>query len=255
MVGGIRFFLGIENRIEEDEEKEKEIKVEEVNQHLFVYKRSITSRHSHKTRARKRDTQRQIAERRRKMRRANEMMGQPRFPAIALVYDAQGFCEKMLNQLKKVILILLSHIQTKEQFSVRLMMMDIISRFIGYHKLCLFPFYAFIQSYLTAHQQQVTRILVFLVQSCHDYVPPEELMPLVRIIADNFVTDHSSPEVIALGINTLSEIFLRIPLLYQMEELEPLIHEVVEFKNNRDKGVVVAARNFLNVGLRRGFDW
>ena len=80
------------------------------------------------------------------------------------------------------------------------------------------------------YKRQVTRILVYLVQSCHDYVPPEELMPLVRVIADNFVTDHSSPEVIALGINTLSEIFLRIPLLYQMEELEPLIHEVVEFK-------------------------
>ena len=127
-------------------------------------------------------------------------------------------------------------------------MMDILSRFIGYHKLCLFPFYAFIQSYLTAHQQQVTRILVFLVQSCHDYVPPEELLPLVRVIADNFVTDHSTPEVIALGINTMSEIFLRIPLLFQMEELEPLIHEVVEFRMNKDKGVMVAARNFLNVG-------
>lgn len=34
MIGGIRFFLGIETRIEEDEEKEKEIKVDEVNQHL-----------------------------------------------------------------------------------------------------------------------------------------------------------------------------------------------------------------------------
>ena len=60
------------------------------------------SSHSHKTRARKRDTQRQIIERRRKLRRANELTGQPRFPAIALVYDPQGFCEKMLNRLKKV---------------------------------------------------------------------------------------------------------------------------------------------------------
>ena len=70
----------------------------------------------------------------------------------------------------------------------------------------------------------------------------------MRVIADNFVTDHSTPEVIALGINTMSEIFLRIPLLFQMEELEPLIHEVVEFRMNKDKGVMVAARNFLNVG-------
>ena len=38
------------------------------------------------------------------------------------------------------------------------------------------------------------------------------------------------------------------------EELEPLIHEVVEFKNNRDKGVVVAARNFMNVKIERRSD-
>ena len=130
-------------------------------------------------------------------------------------------------------------------------MMDLISRFIGYHKLCIFPFYTFIQSYLTAHQQQVTRILVFLVQACHDYVPPEELMPLVRILADNFVSDHSQPEVIALGINTISEIFLRIPLLFEEEELEPLIQEIVEYKSYKDKGVVIAARNFMNVRVNR----
>ena len=45
---------------------------------------------------------------------------------------------------------------------MRLLLMDVISRFVGYHKLCLFPFYAFLQSYLTAHQQQVTRIRFFL---------------------------------------------------------------------------------------------
>ena len=134
---------------------------------------------------------------------------------------------------------------------MRLLLMDVISRFVGYHKLCLFPFYAFLQSYLTAHQQQVTRILVFLVQSCHDYVPPEELVPLVRVIADNFVSDRAQPEVIALGINTLSEMFLRVPLLFQLEDLEPLIHELVDFRTSRDKGVMVAARNFLNVFVGR----
>ena len=37
MIGGIRFFLGIETRIEEDEEKEKEIKVEEIDQHAYLF--------------------------------------------------------------------------------------------------------------------------------------------------------------------------------------------------------------------------
>ena len=130
---------------------------------------------------------------------------------------------------------------------MRLLLMELISRFIGYHKLCVFPFYTFIQSYLTAHQQHVTRILVFLTQACHDFVPPEELFPLVRVIADNFVNDHSSPEIVALGINTISEIFARIPLLFEADELQPLILELVEMKTNKDKGVAVASRNFLNV--------
>ena len=61
------------------------------------------------------------------------------------------------------------------------------------------------------------------------------------------MNDHSSPEVVALGINTISEIFARIPLLFEAEELQPLILELVEMKANKDKGVAVAARNFLNV--------
>ena len=40
MIGGIRFFLGIETRIEEDEEKEKEIKVDEIDQHAYLATRT-----------------------------------------------------------------------------------------------------------------------------------------------------------------------------------------------------------------------
>lgn len=90
--GGIRFFLGIETRIEEDEEKERVVEEEEIDHH----------NHSHKTKSRERDTQRQIQQRRKKLRKANTTESNPRFPAIALVYDPQGFTEKMLNKLKGV---------------------------------------------------------------------------------------------------------------------------------------------------------
>ena len=244
-VGGVRFFLGIETRLEEDQEKEREVVDEAVDSHS----------HSHKTRARQRDTERQVAARRRKLRRANQTASNPRFPAIALVYDPQGFAEKLLSRLRTVGQRREREIQTKEQFSVRLLLMDLISRFIGYHKLCVFAFYPFVQSYLTAHQQHVTRILVFLTQACHDFVPPEELFPLLRVIADNFVSDHSSPEAAALGINTISEIFSRVPLLFEADELQPLIRELVAMKSHKDKGVAVAARGFLGVEPRGGAHW
>lgn len=51
------------------------------------------------------------------------------------------------------------------------------------------------QSYLTSHQEHVTKILVYIVQSCHDYIPADELIPVVKLIANNFVSDRSRPEV------------------------------------------------------------
>ena len=41
------------------------------------------------------------------------------------------------------------------------------------------------------------------------------------------MSDHSQPEVIALGINTITEMFVRVPLLFEEEELLPLIQEIV----------------------------
>jgi hypothetical protein len=41
--------------------------------------------------------------------------------------------------------------------------------------------------YLNSHQQQVTVILAYLVQACHDLVPPEELIPVIKNVANNFV--------------------------------------------------------------------
>ena len=84
--------MGIENRIEEDEEKEKVVEDEEIDHHS----------HSHKTKSRERDTQKQIQQRRKKLRKANTTESNPRFPAIALVYDPQGFTEKLLSRLKGV---------------------------------------------------------------------------------------------------------------------------------------------------------
>ena len=78
---------------------------------------------------------------------------------------------------------------------MRMLMMDLISRFMGYHKLCIFSFYTFMQSYLTSHQEHVTKILVYIVQSCHDYIPADELIPVVKLIANNFVSYRSRPEV------------------------------------------------------------
>ncbi len=86
-----------------------------------------------------------------------------------------------------------------EKFEVKVMAMGLISRLIGTHQLMLLDFYAFIQKYLQPHQQDVTVILAILGQSCHPLVPPDCLEAPIRAIANNFVSDHNSAEVMTVG--------------------------------------------------------
>jgi protein SDA1 len=51
--------------------------------------------------------------------------------------------------------------------------------------------------------KNVTAIMSFLVQSCHSKIPPDVLEPIIKAIADQFVTDRSSPEAMAVGINSI----------------------------------------------------
>lgn len=50
------------------------------------------------------------------------------------------------------------------------MMMNVISRVIGVHKLLLLNFYPYLQRYVQPHQRDVTHLLAAAVQSCHDQV-------------------------------------------------------------------------------------
>lgn len=98
-------------------------------------------------------------------------------------------------------------------------MMNFISRLIGCHKLIIYKFYSFLQKYLTSHQAEVTHILAYLIQSCHELVPPEELLPVVKAIAYNFITERCRNEVITVGINSIREIFVRVPTLLKEQDM------------------------------------
>lgn len=50
-------------------------------------------------------------------------------------------------------------------------------------------------------------MLLYAAQACHELVPPDIVEQLVRVIAQNFVTDRNSPEAITVGLNTIREIF------------------------------------------------
>jgi protein SDA1 len=93
----------------------------------------------------------------------------------------------------------LQQTSNNDRFEVKLMTMNLISRIIGVHKLMLLGFYSYLIRYLQPHQRDVTLILAILAQATHELVPPDVLEPVVKAIANNFISDRCSAEVMIAG--------------------------------------------------------
>ena len=63
-------------------------------------------------------------------------------------------------------------------------------------------------------------------QACHDLVPPEWLQPIIRHLCNQFVHDRARPEEVCVGLKTVREICMRMPLIMNEEMLlvSPLSH-------------------------------
>ncbi|BEI81033.1 hypothetical protein CcaverHIS002_0201930 [Cutaneotrichosporon cavernicola] len=157
------------------------------------------------------------------------------FPALELLNDPQTFGEKLYDNLHK----------HDKQYSLehKVLIMQLLSRVMGVHKLCILGFYTYIIKYLTYHQLQVTLILVALAQSVHELTPPDVLTPVIRKLAQEFVHPGVGAEVIAAGINAIREVCRRQP--WCMEE--DLLSDLIEYKKSKDKGVATAAGGLLQL--------
>ena len=240
IVGGIHFFLGIDVAIDADEDEEDEgmeelIKEAEKVQEQAPVAKKTKARQRRRAKVLKSGRRARIAQERGEQRKIQA--SGPRFPALQLLNDPQTFVEKLFRKLRS----------SKQPFDVRCLMMNLVSRLIGFHELMCLNFYSFMQRYMQPHQRDVTKLMAYVVQACHNVVPPDEVAPVVKIIADNFVTDRCSGEVIAVGINTIREMITRMPLLLDEEAIEHIWLDLVQYKKYRgDKNVNVAARSALN---------
>ena len=236
VITGIKFFLGIEQLIDDDEANEDEEHEKASHAQEVLAKKTRTV---HKKTGKRMRAKRKAEMKAKKVLNSEEerKIG-PRFPAIQLINDPQGFAEKLFKRLRN----------GKDPFETRCLQMNLISRLIGVHRLIVINFYSFLQRYFNAHQRDVTRILSYFIQALHILIPPEEIEPMVQTIANNFVTDRHSGEVIAVGINTLREIVSRVPLLLEIENLAAIWQDAVGYRHYRgDKNVTVSARSMLNL--------
>merc|ERR1712137_7001 len=224
LVPALQFFLANTTPKEDDEEEDTNA---EVNSKL----QKLLHGHSRMTKKRKARINRykELSQKEKK----RDAYLTPNFPAIQLIHDPLGFSEKLFGALKR----------STDRFEVKLMMMNLISRLIACHKLQLINFYPWIQRYLQPHQEEVTHILCILAQSVHDLIDQESILPTVRVLANNFITDRCSANAIAVGLNTIREICMRCP--YAMDDT--LLQDLVEYKKYKEKSVSMAARSLITL--------
>ena len=185
------------------------------------------------------------------------------YSALHLLYDAPrydsflwtrcdafaDFSERLFRQLES----------SNERFEVKLLHQDMISRLIGLHHLLLLNFYPYLQRYLQPHQRQVTKILLYLAQASHPYVPPDILQSLCKTIANQFITERKlrrsdgrrvrffadliSTSSFVFRLNTIREVCSRCYLAMD----EDLLQDLSKYKSYRDKSVSAAARSLIQL--------
>lgn len=220
-VTAVKFFLN-SNDGQDDEEEDEDIP--------DLKKMQMANLHSKKTKSkdRKMDAARKKVKRKAKKGEKAESFN---FSALHLINDPQGFAEKLYSKLNS----------KEDRWEVRLMKMNLVSRVIGIHQLTILGFYPLLMKYLQPSQRDVTMVLVCAAQASHSLVPPDILEPVLKAIANNFVTDRVSNEVMAVGINGIREICIRQPLAIEAA----LLQDLTQYKSHRDKSVLMAARSLI----------
>lgn len=225
LVAGLKFFLGKDEDEKNESDSESETEGPSARDLMVRYS---TGKKTSKNK-KKMEKAMKVLKKHKKKKKAEVF----NFSAIHLIHDPQDFSEKLLKQLE----------DSKERFEVKIMMMELISRLVGIHELFLFNFYPFIQRFLQPHQREVTKILLCAAQASHQLVPPEIIESVIMTIANNFVTDRNSGEVMTVGINAIKEVAARCPLAIT----EDLLQDLAQYKTHKDKNVMMSARGLIQL--------
>ncbi|KAH8370898.1 hypothetical protein KR093_005509 [Drosophila rubida] len=225
LVTSLKFFLGHDDEDEAGSDSESENEVD-------LKGALMANRVNKKTKKRQKQLQ-QIKKQAVKAQKKKKNAPAFNFSGIHLIHNPQGMAEALFKQLQG----------TNERFEVKLMHLDVISRLIGIHELFLFGYYPYITRFLQPHQRQVTRVLQFAAQASHALVPGDIIEPILKTIANNFITERNSSDVMAIGLNATREICMRCPLSMG----EDLLQDLAMYKTYKEKSVMMAARSLISL--------
>ncbi|RCI17176.1 hypothetical protein L249_3190 [Ophiocordyceps polyrhachis-furcata BCC 54312] len=227
-VGAARFFLGGDKEREEleDESSDEEVDLGKVRHQITINKKSKKQKDALKKAVSK------VKRNERKKSKPHPL----NFSALHLLHDPQTFTEQLFSK----------HLQNnkaKLALESKLLILQLVTRLVGLHRLTVVALYSWFIKFLTPRQQSVTSFLASLAQGTHDLVPPDVLEPLLQKIANEFVSEASASEVAAAGLNAIREICARQPLAMT----ETLLQDLVQYRKSKDKGVMMAAKGLLSL--------
>lgn len=236
VVGAVNFFLGGDKEREEMEDESSDEEAVDVGR--LKHQMGINKKSKKKARA----VDHAIATVKKKERKKK----QPHplnFSAFHLLHDPQGFAETLFSKH-------LQNTKSKLNLEQKLLVLQLVSRLIGLHKLTILSFYSYFLKYLTPRQPSVSSFLASLAQASHSLVPPDVLEPLIQKIANEFVSEAAAAEVATAGLNAIREICSRQPLAMN----DTLLQDLVMYKKSKDKGVTMAAKGLLGLYREVGVD-
>jgi protein SDA1 len=235
--GGVRFFLGGDK---EREELEDDSSDEEGG--IDIGKLKHQAGINKKTR-KKAKTMERAVEKVKMLERKKKQPHPLNFSAFHLLHDPQGFAETLFSKH-------LQNSKSKLNLEQKLLVLQLVSRLVGLHKLTVIALYSYFIKYLTPRQPSVTTFLACLAQATHNLVPPDALEPLVQKIANEFVSEAAASEVAAAGLNAIREICVRQPLAIN----DTLLQDLVMYRKSKDKGTMMAAKGLLSLYREVGAD-
>ena len=237
-----QFFLSEYNTEEGDSSDEEELE-ELKNKYKLLGKG-----YSQKTKKRKEKLKQLMKSIEKKEERNKKINTTSNFLPIDQLNDPQTFAEKLFH--------LMNSFQSGN-FSHKLIILRLLGRILGRHRLLINNFFNSTIPLIKAEQKDLSVILASIIEATHDQIPPVELEPLIKKLFDFFISDVLPPHQITLGLNTLYGIMERCP--YCIDEKYFKVCE--ELRNYKNKSVANAARAVCNLykehsdknGIENGF--
>ena len=229
VMAGCKFMLDIDldkEDLSEDESDQENKKIE--------IKRQIGSQMPKK---KKDELRKMLKLLERKQKRKQRKTFQKKFLPIDLIYDPQGFTEKLFAKLIK------GKGKKKElKGEAAMLALNLVAKMIGRHKLIIPEYFAYSNHAIKSKNKNIARVLASIAEACHENLQRDDVKDIAGTIIDNMVSEHCTPESITMGLNTIREICLRMSHILNEEQLAYL----VQFREYKNRYVCNAARSIVN---------